>query len=74
MKYSLVGAAIIAGTVLTVAAPVNDNGLLGPRSEEQGSLLRREANAYYGGQGELNPVPFFSGAIAVFAYVAGIFV
>ncbi|CAO1606146.1 MAG: hypothetical protein LQ349_009858 [Xanthoria aureola] len=60
MKYSLVGAAIIASTVMTAAAPVDDKGILGPRSaayaglsqpsEEQGSLRRRENSAYFGGQ------------------------
>ncbi|KAL8916775.1 MAG: hypothetical protein Q9172_006130 [Xanthocarpia lactea] len=33
MKYSLVGAAIIAGTVMTAAAPLHEKGPLGPRSE-----------------------------------------
>ncbi|KAL8651064.1 MAG: hypothetical protein Q9210_003470 [Variospora velana] len=55
MKYSLVGATIIAGTVMTAAAPVDEKGPLGPRSEsyagvsqicseEQGSVHRCEAN------------------------------
>ena len=55
---------------MTAAAPVDDKGILGPRSaayaglsqpsEEQGSLRRREDSAYFGGQGKFNPVPFFT--------------
>lgn len=56
MKYSLVGAAIIAGTVMVAAAPVLDTGVLAPRSalyagvpqtEERGIVHRREADASF---------------------------
>ena len=83
MKYSLVGAAIIASTVMTAAAPVDDKGVLGPRSaayaglsqpsEEQDSLRRRENSAYFGGQGRFNPVPSFTGVLLFFVYVPGCF-